>query len=454
MKKFTLFVLAILFIPFIFAIDVDVTENSNNLFIVGDSSPITASILIKNNGDASTFSIYNLVGFNMDVESFSLKSGEQKQVLINITPREKMSMRGLYALEYFIKDKSGSSTSEKLKIRVIEPKDAFEIGAEDISLDGGNITLYIKNNENYSFNKINAEFSSELFNFEENFSLQSYGKKTFNLELNNEGVKKLLAGFYTIKTTVTTLNQTGLVEGNVKFLEKNSVETTTDDSGFFIQKKVIQKVNNGNTIAKQEITAEKNIFNRFFTIVEPKADLIERDGFSVKYTWFKELNPNQEETITIKTNWFFPIIVLALIILIVYLTLKFTKTDVLIKKKVNYVRTNGGEFALKVTILVKAQNYIERLNIVDKLPALVKVYPRFGGEQPSSVNEEKRRIDWRFEKMEAREVKKITYIVYSKVGILGRFVLPRAKGVYEKNGEIKQVYSNKSFFASRKNVKE
>ncbi len=454
MKKIGLFILAILILPLVFAINVDVTDKSNNTFIIGDNSPITAKILVRNNGESSTFSIYNLVGFNMNVAPFYLASGEEKEVLVNITPREKMNFRGTYALEYFIKEKSGSETSERFKIRVLDPKDAFEIGAEDINLDNGNITLYIKNKENYSFDNINAKFSSELFNFDKEFSLSPYGKKTFHLELDKDEVKQLVAGYYTIHTEVTALNQSGTVEGKVKFLEKNSVETTTENYGFLVQKKVIEKTNAGNTVAKPEITSEKNIFTQFFTITDPKADLVERNGFKVKYSWFAELQPDKSQKVTVITNWFFPIILVLLIALIVYLFVKFLRTDVVVNKKVNYVRTKGGEFALKVTIFVKAHNYIERLNVVDKLPALVKVYPRFGGEQPSKVDEEKRRIDWRFEKMEAGEVRKITYVIYSKVGILGRFILPRAKAVYEKNGVIKQVYSNKSFFASRKDARE
>ena len=154
--------------------------------------------------------------------------------------------------------------------------------------------------------------------------------------------------------------------------------------------------------------------------------------------------------VEVTTNWFFPIILTLLIILIIYLVIKFTRTDVIVRKRVNYVKTRGGEFALKVTIFVKAKNYIERLNLIDRVPFLVKVYPRFGGEQPTKVDEQRKRIDWRFEKMEAGEIRRITYVIYSKVGVLGRFALPKAKAVYEKNGQVKEVKSNKTYFVTRK----
>jgi hypothetical protein len=454
MKKIGLFILALLILPFVLAINVEVTEKTDNLMIIGDNQPINATILIKNNGESSTFNIYNLVGFNMEVLPFKINKDKQKEVSMIITPREKMTMRGIYALEYFIRDQEGSEVSEIIKLRILEPKDAFEVGAEDINLDQEKLTIYIKNKEDYDFGKISVKFSSELFGFEKEITIGPNGKENFELELDKEDIKKLVAGFYTIKTEVTTLGQTGIVEGKVRFVEKNSVETTNEETGLIIQTQTIEKINNGNTIVKPEVVVNKNIFTRFFTVTEPKADLIERDGLLVKYSWIQEIKPSQTAKITITTNWLFPIILLILLVLITYLIIRFNRTDVLVRKKVNYVKTKGGEFALRVTIFVKAQNYIERLNLIEKIPCLVKVYPRFGGEQPIRVDEEKRRIDWRFEKMEAGEVRKITYVIYSKVGVLGRFVLPKAKAVYEKNGVIKEVRSNKSFFASRKDIRE
>jgi len=40
----------------------------------------------------------------------------------------------------------------------------------------------------------------------------------------------------------------------------------------------------------------------------------------------------------------------------------------------------------------------------------------------------------------------MTYIIYSKVGVLGRFALPTATAIYEKEGNIHETESNKAFF--------
>ena len=450
MKKIGLLILALLILPLVVAINVDVTDKSNNLMVVGSNQPIIANISIKNNGEDSNFNIYNLLGFEMEVPQFHLNRGEQKEISMKIYPREKMTMRGVYALEYTIRADDNSETSNALSIRVIEPKDAFEVGAEDISLEANTFTVYIQNKENFDFKEVNAKISSDFFQFDKTFAIGPKGKQTFKLDLNNEDIKKLVAGFYTIKAEINSLGQTGVTEGKVKFVEKDSVETTKDEKGLFINTQTVEKINKGNTIVKPEVTIEKNVLTRFFTSTEPKADVIERNGFNVEYTWIKEIKPSETMKVEVTTNWFFPIILTLLIILIIYLVIKFTRTDVIVRKRVNYVKTRGGEFALKVTIFVKAKNYIERLNLIDRVPFLVKVYPRFGGEQPTKVDEQRKRIDWRFEKMEAGEIRRITYVIYSKVGVLGRFALPKAKAVYEKNGQVKEVKSNKTYFVTRK----
>ena len=46
------------------------------------------------------------------------------------------------------------------------------------------------------------------------------------------------------------------------------------------------------------------------------------------------------------------------------------------------------------------------------------------------------------------EERVFNYLIYSKVGIVGKFSLPEAIAVFEKNNEIHEVKSNKVFFMS------
>ena len=48
----------------------------------------------------------------------------------------------------------------------------------------------------------------------------------------------------------------------------------------------------------------------------------------------------------------------------------------------------------------------------------------------------------------------MTYIIYSKVGVMGKFALPETRGIYEKDGKIHETESNRTFFVSEPRGKE
>ena len=69
-------------------------------------------------------------------------------------------------------------------------------------------------------------------------------------------------------------------------------------------------------------------------------------------------------------------------------------------------------------------------------------------DKPSKVEEHKRLVEWNFDKLEAGETRILSYIIYSKIGVMGKFALPSTIAVYEREGEIKETESNKAFFIS------
>jgi nucleoside-triphosphatase THEP1 len=128
------------------------------------------------------------------------------------------------------------------------------------------------------------------------------------------------------------------------------------------------------------------------------------------------------------------------------LTKQFSKTNLSLKKKVSFVRAKGGEFALKVSVTVSARKFVEKVNIIDRLPPLVKLHEKFGGEMPRKVDENNRRIEWHFDKLQEGESRILSYVIYSKVGVLGKFALPTTTAIYEKDGEVHEAESNHAFF--------
>ncbi|MBR9701750.1 hypothetical protein GOV13_02410 [Candidatus Pacearchaeota archaeon] len=456
MKKiFTFLLIALLIFPMISAVLEIEKKSSNEVLVVGVGEPVTFDLNIKNVGFADSFEFYNFLGFNMfPVGTVPIGAGQTKNVKLQISPIADFPHRGFYTFTYFIKgfNENASEQSETLTFKAIELADAFEVGSGDVDSEAGSINIYIKNKVDIGFENMEAEFSSAFFDFKENFTLDANQRKEFNVELNKKDFKKLMAGFYTLDTKIKVKDQEANLEGTIKFAEKDIVTTSQKDYGFFINTRIIEKVNEGNVLAKSETVIKKNIVSRLFTTFSPEPDIVERDSSTVYYTWVREVNPSEILTITVRTNWLFPLVTVLLFIVIIILIKQYSGTDLVLRKRVSFVKTKGGEFALKVTIIANARRYVERVSIIDRLPPLVKVHERFGGQHPKRVDEKTRRIEWGFEKLEAGEMRTASYIIYSKVGIVGKFALPSAAGIYEKEGEIKEVTSNRAFFIAEQKV--
>lgn len=461
MKRLNLFLIMGIFvlllaIPATSAINVKVEKISENEVLVdGLDKPAVFDLKITNLNGEDNFQFYNLLGFNMFPKgSVHFNPGETKNIELKISPLGSLPNQGIYSFDYYIKSQDGSEVKERLSFRIIQLEEAFEIGSVNVDPESKSMDIYIENKVNFDFGSIHGKFSSPFFVFEEDFSLGPYEQKKFNIELNKEDFKKLMAGFYTLTAKLDVQDKKADVEGVIKFEEKDILTTSKKDYGFLINTQIVEKKNEGNTMTETETVLKKNIISRLFTSFSPEPDIVDRQGLSVYYSWAEELAPGESLVITARTNWLFPLIVIFFVIAIVLLAKQYSKTHLVLRKKVSFVKAKGADFGLKVSVFVQAKKYIERVHITDRLPPLVKVYEKFGVEKPDKVSEKDRKIEWNFEKLEAGETRVLSYIIYSKVGVMGRFALPRTNAVYEHEGEIHESNSNQAFFVAEQRNKD
>ena len=123
------------------------------------------------------------------------------------------------------------------------------------------------------------------------------------------------------------------------------------------------------------------------------------------------------------------------------------RTELVLKKKVHFVKTKGGEFALKVVLTAKARKHVEDIQIVDKLPGMTKLYEKFG-IKPDKIDHATRRIFWNINNLNEGEERVYSYIIYSKIKVVGKFELSPAMAMYERDGKTHEVLSNRAFFDS------
>jgi len=455
MKKIVILLLISLILPTICAVNLEINKTSENEVMILDiNTPATFDLTIKNNGASDEFEFYTFFALLEEPkQSILINGGETKNVKVKILPTYSIKT-GFSTFDLFIRGTDKTETEKQLTIRIINLEDAFEIGSGEIDTDTKRLEIYIHNKINFNFDSIDAKFSSPFFEFEESFALGSNQRQNFYVDLDSEDYKKIVAGFYTLKVELTTKDKTSEVEGTIKFVEKDIVTTIRKESGFIISKKIIEKINEGNTLASSETVIKKNIVSRLFTSFSPEPDIVEREGMKIYYSWVREIKPGESLKVSVKTNWFIPFLIIILIVAIVVFAKKFSKRNMNLRKKVTFVKAKGGEFALKVSLFVHAKKYMEKVQIIDRLPALVKLYEKFGGEIPTKVDEANRRVEWNFEKLEAGEIRVISYIIYSKVGVLGKFALPSATAIFEREGEIKDEESNRAFFMAEQRTKD
>jgi len=409
--------------------------------------PAIFDLNITNNGAGDNFMFYNFWGSDIFPKgTVNIGGMETKQVQVGVYPREDLKEEGWIKFDIFIKGQNKDEMSYPLMVKVVRLQDALEIGAEEFKPDSNKITIYVQNLLNFNLESADMKFKSPFFNFEKIISLKPHEKKSIEITLNKEDFRDLMAGFYTMNVQVTVGTQSANIQGTIKFSEKDIVTSTQNQYGVIINTNTITKSNEGNVVSKTTTVIKKNVVSRLFTSFNPDPDLVERKGLSIYYTWEKELKPGEKFNLTVRTNWLMPLLIALLIVVIVILTKQFSRTNLSLKKRVTFVRAKGGEFALKVSVMISARKFVERVNVIDRLPPITKLHERFGGEMPKKVDAKNRRIEWYFDRMQEGEKRIISYIIYSKVGVLGKFMLPKTTAIYEKDGEVHEAESNSAFF--------
>lgn len=456
MRKILYLFAILLLLPTVLAVNLEVNKTSSDeVMIMGFNEPAIFSVDITNNGKTDYFSIYTFFGKGIEPRDLiKIEKDEIKSIELKVYPRKDFSIRGYTTFTYYIQGSDFSEIEKKLILNIIDLGGAFEVGSETVNPESRTLNVFIENKVNYDFENLSVKFSSAFFDLEKTINLEPYESKTFEIELDKEDFDKLMAGFYTLKVDLAIGNISSSIEEKIRFEEKDILKTESKNYGFIVSTKIVKKVNEGNVVTSSETIIKKNILSRLFTSFDPSPSSVDRQGSKVYYTWLKDLKPGESYEIVVRTNWLLPLAVIILLILIIYLVNKTSKRDLSIRKKVSFVNAKGGEFALRVNLFVEAHKYIENVKIIDRLPPLVDVYNRFGGELPNRYHKGKKIFEWDFDSLEEGEKRILSYIIYSKVGILGKFALPRATGRYKREGKAKGVSSNNAFFMSQSRKKE
>jgi hypothetical protein len=402
------------------------------------------------NATPGLYNLYTLANIAIEPqEMFTILGNDDFEKEFTLIPMNSLNVDGLYSFTYILHQRStGEKFNERITVNHVSIGDLFDIYSEPIGLETESIIIYIENLEDVSLEGVNVEFSSIVFeNFGQTFDIGPHEKRIISIPADSESLKKTKAGVYIITAVFSTPKGEVITQGNLYLGEKKGLTSFEDSSGFLIQKLTIIKTNLGNIVEEVTITIRKNFFSRLFTTFNIEPIQVSRDGFIIEYVWIKEkLNPTESLIVQAKTNYILPFFIIVFGILFFVGLKRFNETKIEVTKSVVPVKTKNGEFALRITLGLASKKSVENVTLIDKVPAIVKIYKNFGTVKPDKIDPISRRLHWHIGDLEAGEARSFSYVVYSKVGIVGKFSLPSATAIFEKDGQIHEVESNKVFF--------
>lgn len=446
-EKFALILATILiFLPLGNAA-IQVTHIDKGAVIISElTNPAVYEFKITNTGQTENIEILSLVGVSFSPRgTFELPSGTTTLEVRAYPSKERRSKTGQLIFEYFIKNQDEVIYKDNLKLEIVSLQETFSLETATLKPEDKNVSVTIKNTKNTYLEDVSITLRSEFFEKQERLSFKPFESKTLVIPIDPAKAQRLSAGKYLLSATISSEGATAKINSLITYSEKHDIKTESDSSGLLIKHISITKTNKGNVPASETITIKKDILSRLFTthVFQPISS--ERKGFFVTYTWTKELAPGESWTVSTTTNYTIPFILLLLIIIIALLINQYTKSYISLHKSVSYVKTKGGEFALKIRVSVRSKAHVDNVQLVDRLPGITKLYEKFG-IKPDKIDSTTRRLIWNIGTLQPGEERVFSYIVYSTLKIVGRYELPSATAIYEHKGKLHEAISNKAFF--------
>lgn len=438
-----------LLIQLVCAVDLEVNKTDKGSVVISElNNPAIFQFDINNLGARDNFEIYTLLGISFSPRgTFELSQGKNILDVRAYPNAEIRKNTGFFTFEYQLRGQDTGIFKDTMTIKIVHIANIFEVTAGDITPGDNEAFVSLVNLENTNIENLSLHLSSAFFDENKVVSLKPFEEINVSVVIDKDKILGLTAGQYPYSVDFDLSGATSKLEGKLNYIERAEVRESSVSNGVIIRETSITKTNTGNIKSQAVVEVNRDILSRLFTTFSEAPAKSEKKGLVVKYSWEKTLNPGEKYSVSVKTNYTFSLIILILIVVIVFVAKIFSITPLVLEKKVSFVRTRGGEFALKVRVHVKAKKHADNIQIVDRLPGMTKLYEKFGSK-PDRIDHATGRMFFTIPHLNAGEERVFSYIIFSKVAVVGRFELPAAMAVYEKEGKTMEISSNRAFFVS------
>jgi len=452
MKKSILFLAVFAFLLLVPAVYAETTiskEAINNIIVKEIPLPAEYDITITNdNSYPDSFRIDSYLDLDIYPKfSTQIAAGDTKTVTIKIYPGESIKRdaryTGTHSFSIYVKGQRSPVVEDSIVIKIIPASEVLDITyPESIKASDKSLEMLVKNNINSNL-EFNLSISSGLLEKETPMSIGSYESETIAIDLNEDDLKRE-AGTYSVTFSLIFPNGRYDYEKSIILESFTDISTDTQEKqSAFGQFTEVTKKNNGNIPTTVRIDIDRSAFGKIFSSKSITPDFVKKVGNEVVFSWERELQPGESLAVRVNTDYLTPLLALIAIIILAFILSAVFKQSVFIEKKLVKARTKSGHFASKIILHIKNKGpAIKDVKIIERLPPFTELVPeRFGTIAPSEIK--KSSIIWNIPEIAGGEEVIVSYIVYSKVSIIGKLTVPKAIVTYRaKNGNLKENFSN------------
>lgn len=428
-KKELLFLSMLIIGTFLFSIQAQAftidKKLVNDVVAIELTIPAKYNITIHNSGPASSYEFIALVDATITPQFTEvIPTGGSETVTMGFLPNYRVRYNIYYP--FYIRNDAGDTIKENVSVRMLPLSQIVSIEIpKQIGRNDVNLPVKITNKQNIDLGNVVVYVESTPIIASATVDLPANSTVTVNVPLGSTQLKVTEAGSYPFTVKLFLNNEYNYsVEETSQLQEYAEIfEQTQIKRNFFGYVKTITRTNNGNI--KQLITVDykyANFIEKSFTSfnIEPS---VRETG---KSTWEKQLAPGETFVVIADTNYTIPIVIVVVIVIAVVAYIMFKRRKVIVSKKALRVKTKGGEFAVKIVVLLKniSNKEVSNLTLIDRLPPTTRLYEKFGSVRPDETD--KFKLTWKFPSLLPGEEIVTSYIIYSKINMIGAIELPSA----------------------------
>jgi hypothetical protein len=394
------------------------------------------------------------------LSGFSLDAGESKTTTVVLTPTSLLKP-SKYTFPFSVVTDSSEEQSFEFVFTLLGDIEYsgylpslnidVDVATKLDPRDNNLLTVYITNRNQLDVTDLLIDITSNYYSTQRLTTLEPLGQLIETFDITYDYGQLPTDDLFEI--SVTASGKTfGPLRKEIEIISYLSLDEELIEEKEFLKTTTTYKfTNNGNIEDTEFFTLETSFFSQLFTKTEPKTTTIKDNGKRY-YQYDMTLTPGESTSLVLTKNYR---TLAAVILLIILSTIAYYifRSPVVAKKQAKILTMqDSGISKMKVLLHVKNRTgkVIDNILVTDRIPHIAEIIKDFevGTLKPEKIIKHEKQgvlLRWTFSQLEPYEERIITYMVKTKLNIVGGFCLPSAMVKFKnKKKKFVKVYSNKA----------